>query len=280
MKPPMEKEIDNYVNKKNDKPYLVNMLLNIFDKMSPESPFFVGGFKRLPLFFYYLGGFVYNGGWFAVFAYFIYSSYETYSTSSYVSLDNISGVCTEVPIAITGEYKLDNYGTWETQHSFKPQYASMIARTSAFDSDSQTYSKLINKFGERYYNISKKSMYRDLAYNLNVLASAYTIDTSSGILELQPTGEISYMLNKQYSLISAVVNISDLLGTNPGCFRSGTNLDISTNLLTSSFSYSKSSYNCKRIAFDFGYDSTYGDIFYFKLDLASFRYVSYFFLCV
>lgn len=48
---------------KNEYPLFVNVFLNMFDKMAPETVFYGDEYKRLPTLFYYLGGIFWNGGW-------------------------------------------------------------------------------------------------------------------------------------------------------------------------------------------------------------------------
>lgn len=155
----------------------------------------------------------------------------------------------------------------------------MISEFKAFTATNSEYSAILNEFGDRYNNISKKSMYRDLAYNLIVLASASAANISFGKLELQPTGDIGYMLNKEFSIISAIKTSADFNEVDSakfGCFGdTGTSIDVNTRTLKASYSFRDSSANCQSMAYTLGYKQAYGDTFQFKLDLGSFRYILY-----
>ena len=267
--------MENYIKKKEDKPFMITSFLNIFDKMAPETVFFAGEYSRLPIFFYYIGGFFWNGGWVCLFLYFLYISYQSASTSSFVSLQSDNGICDEVPFSVTGAYKFDNYGYWESQEEYNPSFSSMVGEFKAFAATNQNYSRILTIAANKFEKISKKSMYRDLAYNLNVLASAYNISTTSGKLEIQPTGYIGYMLDQKNSIIGAIYNTSDLnTDEKPGCFGvdAVVMVDVGSNTLSSSFSYNESSNNCKLMATSLGYDIKYGDTFRYRIDLGSFRY--------
>ena len=272
----MEKENHNIEEKKDHKSFIMTSFLNMFDKMSPDTVFFAGKYSRLPTFFYYLGGFFWNGGWVGLFIFFLYTSYQSASTRSFVSLQSDNGICNEVPFSVTGSYKLDNYGYWENEDEYKSALAMIITDFTAFTATNQKYSNLLTIAANRFEKISKKSMYRDLAYNLIVLASVYNISTTSGILEIQPTGNIAYMLHQKNSIIAAVYNATIDLHTSDqrGCFgtNAGAEVDLKSNTIASSFSYSEASVTCQSMANILGYDGNFGDNFNFKLDLGSFRY--------
>lgn len=205
MNVPFEKMLHDYIYNKKEKPYLINIILNVFDKMKPETLFFTGEYNRLPLVFYYLGGLIWNIGWVSLFTYLVYTSFTNGKTSSFVSLEKNVGICSEVLYSITGQYNLDNYGYWENDELYLSSHALMSLDMKSYTASTQNYSYTMNSFAERYKNISKKSMYRDLAYNLNVLASASILDTSFGRTVFEPTGEIAFMLNKDHSFIGTSI---------------------------------------------------------------------------
>ncbi len=53
-------------------------------------------------------------------------------------------------------------------------------------------------FAARYKAMGEKGKHRDLAWNLIAHSSFSVIDRESGLLELFPRGDISYMMDKEY----------------------------------------------------------------------------------
>jgi len=260
-----EEKFNNFLL--NDKRgWWTNFGLNTFDKMIPES-MLVKDFKDLPSFPMYLAAAIFNLVWWAVFLYFIITAYQSGVTDTYISFDEESGDCSEVPFTVTGNYLADSSGHWESNKKYNDATALYEADFLSFESTNAQYKKTFAETISNELNeIGNVGKYRDLAWNVLALASYTYVNRDHGRLEFYPTGEIGTMVNLRYS--QAGVAGSDADVKDGGCLKS-VSFDAATVSLVASYPYEGSGTSCQKFADTLGFDSVYSETFEFSVDMVA-----------
>lgn len=174
---------------------------------------------------------------------------------------------------MTGQYGLDTIGYWESQQEYDAAlglyYTRMVGYVNTVDAYEET---ITNVIAPKFYYTGEIGKYRDLAWNLIALSSYFVTDTSSGLFEFVPWGDMVVMLDKPYREMNVAIS-PDGIKSGACSENAVTTMDIGSGQLRSSFSFSAQNEECQQIALDLGYEEYYGDKFEFTLDVRSFSTV-------
>ena len=118
--------------------WFTNFILNTYDKLLPTS-IWVRHFKELPKLTMYIMATIYHLAFWGVFLYFAVTSYYHGVRHSWLSYDKSSGDCDEVAPPITGTFRADYNGNWESSDLFD-------ASRTVYEVDFKSYSRGSDEF--------------------------------------------------------------------------------------------------------------------------------------
>lgn len=162
---------------------------------------------------------------FSIFAYFVYTSYQAAISQAFIAVDDSSGKCETVPIAITSNYLADSNGNWEGSPAFDYSTARYSFSFNNFQVDSfSQYQQMMTTYYTALQGMGRLAEVHNLPYNLLLWATFvryYSVDypdtynyTSVGFGQLQylqMTGDAQQI----YQLSTQVVTIGSYRGSCP-----------------------------------------------------------------
>ena len=116
---------------------------------------------------------LYNGTLVGLAAYFVYAAYIDGRTSSFISLDNTSGVCVtdaksstccEVPQTISGTFLADTSGRWNTEPGFSYTENSYAVSTLGLEYTNAEWTGVMRNISAQLQEVGTKGASRDLAW--------------------------------------------------------------------------------------------------------------------
>eukprot|EP01038_Epipyxis_sp_PR26KG_P009688 gene9688-13041_t len=128
-------------------------------------------------------------------------------TSTFITLDNTSGVCKddpssttccEVPQSVTGSYLADSSGKWNTQTGFS--YVNNIYQVTllGLTFTNAQWKSVMNNIADQVKSIGNRGKSRDFSWNLVALSSFSAQNTDQGLLQFFSSGSANIIFNKQY----------------------------------------------------------------------------------
>lgn len=154
----------------------------------------------------------------ALAAYLFAQSYITGRTSSFITLDETSGVCIDDPASttccevastITGTFLADSTGKWNTFDGFnfvKNNYA--VTMTGVRYTNSQ-WTSLMKTIVAQIKDIGTRGASRDFAWNMVAWTSYSAVNMESGRLQFYGTGDPGIMFGKKITAVGFASNASD-----------------------------------------------------------------------
>ena len=106
-----------------------------------------------------------------LFAYFFVTIYVNGITQAYVSLDKTSGKCTEIPQAISGIYRADSRGNWETSSNFQYQLHNFFVDMKGLLYTPDKWKNIMATIEKKIEVMGKRTLYRDYSFNAVALGS-------------------------------------------------------------------------------------------------------------
>ena len=141
-------------------------------------------------------------GFIAIGIYFFVQNYNTNLTSTFVSLDNTSGLCSQVPTYITGDFLADTSGNYDSSTSFQYQNSIYSLELIGLHFDNAQWKTAMTNVSNGLTTVGKKGVYRDLAWNLVVWGSFDVIDSQFGILEFYLDASVNVILDKPITAVN------------------------------------------------------------------------------
>lgn len=103
----------------------------------------------------------------SLFVYFTYSSYNNAISQAFIALDETSGTCNTVPIAVTGSYLADSEGNWVGSPEFSYSQAKYDIFLSNFEVNGfDQYQEMMDTFYQSLQDIGQTAKQQNLAYNI------------------------------------------------------------------------------------------------------------------
>ena len=146
-------------------------------------------------------GFFYVG-FVAVGIYFFIQNYESNLTTSFISLDNTSGICTQVPTDITGNFLADNKGNYDSSTNFQYQNSIYSLELIGLHFTDSQWKKAMTNVSKALTDVGKKGVQRDLAWNLVVWGSFDVVDSQFGIMEFYMDSEVNVIMDKPINAVN------------------------------------------------------------------------------
>lgn len=138
--------------------WFASFVLNTYDKLMPQS-IWVRHFKDLPKLTMYIMATLYQLAFWGIFLYFAVTSYYHGVRHSWLSFDKSSGDCDEIAAVITGQFRADYNGNWESSELFEAsraiysaQFKSYSRGTSAFEADVAEIDAVVDATGNKVVN--------------------------------------------------------------------------------------------------------------------------------
>ena len=141
-------------------------------------------------------------GFIAIGIYFFAQNFSSSKASTFISLDNSSGICTQVSRDVTGNFLVDSSGNYDSSPNF--QYENSIYSLELIGlhfNDSQWNTSFTN-VKNALTVVGKKGVQRDLAWNLVVWGSFDVVDNQFGIMEFYLDSEVNVILNKPINAVN------------------------------------------------------------------------------
>ena len=142
------------------------------------------------------------GGFIAIGIYFFVQNYSSSTASTFISLDNTSGICSQVSRDVTGDFLVDSSGNYDSSPNF--QYENSIYSLDLIGlhfNDSQWFTSFTN-VKKALTDVGKKGVQRDLAWNLVVWGSFDVVDNQFGIMEFYMDSEVNVILDKPINAVN------------------------------------------------------------------------------
>ena len=141
-------------------------------------------------------------GFIAIGIYFFVQNYQTNLNTSFVSLDNTSGICSQVPQDITGDFLADTNGNYDSSPNFQYQSAVYALNLIGLYFTDAQWKDAMTNVSKALTAVGKKGIDRDLAWNLVVWGSFDVVDSKFGILEFYLDAEVNVILNKPINAVN------------------------------------------------------------------------------
>ncbi len=167
---------------------------------------------------------LYQLAFYGLAAYFFAMAYHDGRTSSFITLDNTSGVCIddsksstccEVPVTITGTFRADSTGLWDTMPGFNYVKNNYAATMVGVHYTNEQWTKIMKVIVGQMQAIGLKGATRDFSWNLVAWASYSAVDTQSGHFEFYSTGDAGTMFNKDFVAFGFASEVSDAAACRP-----------------------------------------------------------------
>ena len=104
-----------------------------------------------------------------------YSQYQAIITQKFISLDDTSGICKEVPRGLNSKYEADDVGYWSTNGKFKYQRSLYAVQTKSLQMTSQEWNIAMSSIMKQLKAVSDKGAYRDFGWNMVTLKQVHHI---------------------------------------------------------------------------------------------------------
>ena len=111
--------------------------------------------------------------------YFTYTGIIADQNRRFIALDESSGVCRHVPVAITGNFAMDSNGNYQGTQNFDAAKAYYYIELSNFQHDMEGYQRFIDQARDIVYKLSKKAPKMDLGMSL-VYWTSYATEINDG----------------------------------------------------------------------------------------------------
>jgi hypothetical protein len=122
--------------------------------------------KQLPRNYKYLfGSIAYVFSITILFGFLIWG-YLQATNRTFMSLHSSDGICNEIPISITGDYRADQNGNWEGATEFREPVAPYYLSLIDFRADTKTYRSLMQQVHSELGRIGEAAKQQDLMTNL------------------------------------------------------------------------------------------------------------------
>lgn len=151
--------------------------------------------------------------------YFFIEGYIEGRTSSFITLDNESGVCIddedsttccEVPTGVTGQFGADTGGKWSTMKGFSEVRNQYGLTMLGVRYTNEQWSNLMESVDSNVRKIGEKAVLRDFAWSLIVWVSYTTINVDRGFLKFYFQGDPGMAFNKPIYAIGFANNNSKI----------------------------------------------------------------------
>jgi hypothetical protein len=194
--------------------------------------------------------FMYQLAFYGLAAYFFAMAYIDGRTSSFITLDNSSGVCVddhksdkccEVPVTITGTFRASSQGLWDTMADFDFVKNNYMATMSGVHYTNEQWTKIMKNIVSQMQKIGLKGATRDYAWNMVAWASYSAVDTKNGYFRFYTTADVGVMFDKDVVSIGFASNSSDLQACRP---RITTSMSDTERVLTINTELNVGGYTC------------------------------------
>jgi hypothetical protein len=104
----------------------------------------------------------------------VYSSvvgFNQLRDEAFLSADIYAGDCDEVPLALTSVYEADSQGLWDTENGYVPTKSMYALDMRGTTVNTIEYPQVMEEFSLGFQRQARKSVDRDLSYNMLALAS-------------------------------------------------------------------------------------------------------------
>jgi hypothetical protein len=140
----------------------MSMKINeIFVENIPLEPI-----KQLPSNYKYIFGTFAHAVTLGILFGFLIYGYQQATHVTFISLHPSDGICTEIPLSVTGTYRADVNGHWEGSTDFKAPLAPYYLKLIDFKADTKTYRALMGKVENELIRIGQLAKTQDLVTNL------------------------------------------------------------------------------------------------------------------
>lgn len=130
--------------------------------------------------------------------YFIGSQYVTARGTTFISLDQSAGVCSEVPLSITGVHSLDSSGYWIGNTLYNPSSAFYSFDMSNFLKNTAAFRTIIADQKAIFALVGMVGKANNLAVNLLYWATwAQIVNDGNSTQRWQLTGDAKVMFDRQ-----------------------------------------------------------------------------------
>ena len=102
----------------------------------------------------------------AAFVYFAYTGYYADQKLRFIALDKEAGVCKEIPLALSGRYFLDDFGSWSGSAAYEAGKARYVIELNGFQHSDDEYASFITDVRNVIFGISSNATNYNLAVNL------------------------------------------------------------------------------------------------------------------
>lgn len=153
----------------------------------------------------------------ALAAFFFTRNYLLCRTSTFISLDGKAGVCKgdsgsdtccEVPTSITGDFKSDSFGRWNTFPKFNFNFNNYELSLIGAAYTNEEYASLMSKISKEVKAIGARGKNRDYSWNMVAWSSFTSINTDSGFFKFYLSGDAGIIFAKTIVGIGFASNTS------------------------------------------------------------------------
>jgi len=153
----------------------------------------------------------------ALAAYFFAANYILSRTSSFITLDNTSGVCKdtgddkccEVPSSVTGEFLADASGRWNTFPKFNYNQNNYDLTLSGVQYTNDDYYKIMGDVNSQVRAMGTRGSNRDYAWNMVAWSAFTALNTDFGSFKFYLAGDAGIIFAKDLIGIGFASNVSD-----------------------------------------------------------------------
>lgn len=141
------------------------------------------------------------------YAYFIATTYISQRDITFISLDPTSGICVNVPIAITNTYTMDLHGNWDGSLSYNPTQGMYSVTMNNFLHTNADYQKFMKSSRYAFENqLSFRAPHQELSTNLlEWMTYSYFVDDGTYAHRFRAVGDPKQVFHRQ-SYIGSIGN--------------------------------------------------------------------------
>lgn len=140
------------------------------------------------------------------------TQYNADVAQKFISLNENSGLCYEVPRGLNSEYMADDVGYWSTNNKFKYQKALYAASVKSLQMTGAEWQLAMNAVIKRLQTMTTKGRFRDFGWNMVLLGSFSTTvqapDRWDSIFKRnQPGGSLQFYANADSDILFGERNL-------------------------------------------------------------------------
>ena len=135
------------------------------------------------------------------FVYFAYTGFYSDQALRFIALDADAGICKEIPLALSGKYFLDDFGSWSGSGAYEAGKARYMVRLNGFQHNDDEYASFMMDALNVIKGIAANASSYNLAVNLAYWAFwGYKYIDGTQVHYIRLSGDPKSMLDRFYML--------------------------------------------------------------------------------